>query len=213
MCIILWHILANRPHRWLLETSGLPFGLTGDMIREGAVGPGGGKGSCCPDPNRWLGMVFGMAARLAWGGLGTNLSAVEATPEVQEVIPIWRYWAEFGIKEATMVGWWDDDCPVTTSDPDVKATVYIKQREQLMLIAIGNFGKNDSSVTLTFKKSSGQLHSGGEQQLVAREIEAYQPAKTFSAASPIPVASKRGWLLEVALKSDDDTSERVASGQ
>ena len=31
---------------WLLETSGLPYGLTGDMI------------GACP-PNRWLGMVFG----------------------------------------------------------------------------------------------------------------------------------------------------------
>ena len=31
---------------WLLEASGLPYGLTGDMI------------GACP-PNRWLGMVFG----------------------------------------------------------------------------------------------------------------------------------------------------------
>ena len=56
------------------------------------------------DPNRWLGMVFGMAARLAWGGLGTNLSAVEATPEVQEVIPVWRFWGDWGIANAAMIG-------------------------------------------------------------------------------------------------------------
>lgn len=60
---------GQSPEWWLLETSGLPFGLTGDMIREGTVGPDGGctadgcvptRGKGCPDPNRWLGMVFGM---------------------------------------------------------------------------------------------------------------------------------------------------------
>ena len=42
----------------------LKFGLTGDMIREGTVGPDGcsqngcrpTRGKGCPDPNRWLGM-------------------------------------------------------------------------------------------------------------------------------------------------------------
>ena len=29
---------GQSPEWWLLETSGLPFGLTGDMIREGTVG-------------------------------------------------------------------------------------------------------------------------------------------------------------------------------
>ena len=50
---------------WLLETAGIPFGLTGDMIREGPVGPDGRENPLsCPDPNRWLGTVFGMASRL-----------------------------------------------------------------------------------------------------------------------------------------------------
>ena len=113
---------GQSPEWWLLETSGLPFGLTGDMIREGTGGDGGctqdgclpTKGEGCPDPNRWLGMVFGMGkcessatsaclidmtnaprflgTRLAWGGLGTNMSAVLASPEVQEVVPVWRFW-------------------------------------------------------------------------------------------------------------------------
>ena len=41
---------------WLLETAGIPFGLTGDMIREGPVGADGNENpAACPDPNRWLG--------------------------------------------------------------------------------------------------------------------------------------------------------------
>jgi len=49
-------------------------------------------------------MVFGMGTRLAWGGLGTNMSAVLASPEVQEVVPVWRFWNDWGIAEAQMLG-------------------------------------------------------------------------------------------------------------
>ena len=40
------------PDQWLVECSGIPFGLMGDMLQ------GGGK--------RWLGMVYGMTARMPW---------------------------------------------------------------------------------------------------------------------------------------------------
>ena len=43
----------------------------GDTIREGTTG-GASPGQGCPDPNRWLGMVFGMGTRL---GFGTPLGA------------------------------------------------------------------------------------------------------------------------------------------
>jgi hypothetical protein len=96
--------------------------------------------------------------------------------------------------------------PVTTSDPMVKATAYVKP-DQSMLIALGNFGSNKTTVTLTFKPGSDS--SGGRGILSARAIEAYQPARTFklefeagvgagaSAVSVgIPVQAKGGWLLE-----------------
>eukprot|EP01052_Picozoa_sp_SAG31_P007322 SAG31_NODE_348_length_17296_cov_5.089482_13_plen_305_part_00 len=232
---------GQSPEWWLLETSGLPFGLTGDMIREGTVGvptgqhPNGGcastgcvptKGKGCPDPNRWLGMVFGMGTRLAWGGLGTNMSAVLASPEVQEVVPLWRFWNDWNIAEAQMVGYWDAAVPVTTSSPLVKATVYVKA-DASMLIALANFGNQLTTVTLTFKGGGG----GGDikkigRKLSARAIEAYQPAREFTlevnaaagaeatvVSTGIPVHAKGGWLLETstgqnftatALKLDDD---------
>ena len=43
---------AMSPEQWLVECSGIPFGLMGDMLE------GGG--------NRWRGMLFGMTARLPW---------------------------------------------------------------------------------------------------------------------------------------------------
>lgn len=188
----------------MLESSGLPFGLTGDMIREGTVGPDGGctqdgclptAGTGCPDPNRWLGMVFGMGTRLAWGGLGTNMSAVLASPEVKEVVPLWRFWKDWGLGDTQMLGWWDDEVPVTTSDPLVKATAYVKA-DLSMLIALGNFGPKATTVTLTFK-------DGKARKLSARAIDAYQPAREFdvgvgSAITNVPVQAKGGWLLERA---------------
>ena len=54
--------------------------------------------------------------------------------------------------EAEMIGWWEDDCPVTTSVPseDVKATVY-KHPSGEVLVAVGNFGGNSTQVELVVK--------------------------------------------------------------
>ena len=58
---------------WLVEVSGIPFGLMGDMLH------GGG--------NKWLGMVFGMTTRLPWTTEGVTCDPVA----------VWRIWDEFGI--------------------------------------------------------------------------------------------------------------------
>ena len=56
---------------WLVEVSGIPFGLMGDMLH------GGG--------NQWLGMVFGMTLRLPWLTEG-----VVSDPRL-----VWKIWDEF----------------------------------------------------------------------------------------------------------------------
>ena len=71
----LWFVESFRynqmsPDAWLVEVSGIPFGLMGDMLQ------GGG--------NRWLGMVYGMTARMPWTGA--------ADPR-----PVWKVWDDFGI--------------------------------------------------------------------------------------------------------------------
>ena len=140
---------------------------------------------------RLTAVVAHRGTRLAWGGLGANMTAVLASPEVQEVVPVWRFWGEWGIADAQMVGWWDEAVLVTTSDPAVKATVYLKE-DKSMLIALGNFGSNMTRVTLTFQ-------DGKPKKLSARAIEAYQPARAFGAGEAVPVQAKGGWLLEVVV--------------
>ncbi len=93
----------ESPDYWLVEISGLPFGLFGEMLQ------GGG--------NPWRGMVYGMTGRYYQG----------ADPG-----RIWKVWDEFGIADAEMIGYWADACPVRTNRQDVLATVYRKEGKVLI---------------------------------------------------------------------------------
>jgi len=94
------------PDYWLVEVSGIPFGLMGEMLQDGG--------------NPWRGMIYGMTGRLPWAG---------------DPRPIWRVWDEFGIEDSRMVGYWSPSCPVRTSRRDVLATVYIGPNKTLVAIA------------------------------------------------------------------------------
>ncbi|MDE6264326.1 MAG: hypothetical protein K2M11_04190, partial [Paramuribaculum sp.] len=90
------------PANWLVESSGIPFGLTGDMLYRGG--------------NPWLGMQYGMTVRYPWFTEGVNCDPTQ----------IWKVWDDFGIDNSTMYGFWEENVPVTASDSDVKVTVYRK---------------------------------------------------------------------------------------
>jgi hypothetical protein len=97
----------NRsPDYWLIEVSGIPFGLYGEMLQDNG--------------NPWRGMVYGMTARYYSG----------ANPK-----PIWQYWDQFGIDKAKMLGYWSPNCPVKTSDPNVLATAYVRNGKTLISLA------------------------------------------------------------------------------
>ena len=96
----------SPPDYWLVEMSGIPFGLMGEMLQ------GGG--------NPWRGMVFGMTSRLPWAG---------------DPRPLWRAWDAFGIAGARMAGWWGAHPPVTTGRSDVLATAYILPGRTMVAVA------------------------------------------------------------------------------
>jgi len=86
-----------RPDYWLVEISGIPFGLMGEMLEKGG--------------NPWRGMTMGMTARLPWSG---------------DPAPLWKAWDAFGIQQSRMHGWWSGQDPVTTTDANVLATTWTK---------------------------------------------------------------------------------------
>ncbi|RLE01427.1 MAG: hypothetical protein DRI99_07355, partial [Candidatus Aminicenantes bacterium] len=94
------------PDYWLIEVSGIPFGLMGEMLQDGG--------------NPYRGMVYGMTARLPWAG---------------DPRAIWQIWDAFGIDKAEMYGYWSPNCPVRTNEPDILTTVYLKPGEALVALA------------------------------------------------------------------------------
>jgi hypothetical protein len=96
----------SKPDYWLVEISGIPFGLMGEMLEKGG--------------NPWRGMLYGMTARLPWSG---------------DPRPLWKLLDEFGIKEAEMLGYWSPACPVKTDRAEVLATAYRKKDSSLVAVA------------------------------------------------------------------------------
>ncbi len=109
----------SAPDYWLIEISGIPFGLMGEMLQDGG--------------NAWRGMIYGMTNRLPWSG--------------QNPARLWKVWDEFGIEEARMIGYWSPACPVKTDHADVLATAYVK--EGAALVALASWAKEPVRCRLT----------------------------------------------------------------
>jgi hypothetical protein len=83
---------------WLLEISGLPFGLSADMLGGDCRSPANCLSTAGPNPFR--GMVFGMTGRY---------------DEPTYASRLWHLWDEIGIEKMTMIGWFDADPAVHVS--------------------------------------------------------------------------------------------------
>ena len=109
------------PDYWLIEISGIPFGVMGEMLQ------GGG--------NPWRGMVYGITARL---------------PYMADPRPIWKVWDEFGMQGSRMIGYWVPNCPVKTNHQSVPATVYRKPSGALISLASWAAEKVDCRLAIDF---------------------------------------------------------------
>lgn len=96
----------ESPDFWMVEVSGIPFGIMGEMLQDGG--------------NPWRGMIYGMTSRLPWAGDPTSL---------------WNSWDEFKIEKSQMIGYWVESCPVKTDHKKVLATVYQKNDEVMISLA------------------------------------------------------------------------------
>ncbi len=109
---------AKNPDYWMVEISGMPFGLMGEMLQN--------------DGHMFRGMVYGMTNRSGWG-------------KVQPTA-IYALWDEFHIEASKMYGYWDSNCPVKVKNKKICATAYLK--EDAMLITIGSWSEQDEVVAL-----------------------------------------------------------------
>lgn len=109
----------NRaPDHWLIEVSGIPFGLAGQMLE------GGG--------NPWRGMVYGITNRAGW---------VKNSPE-----HLWRFFDKYHFSELEMIGYWENDCPVRCSNSSVKASIF--KNADVSIISLANWTDQGKKVSL-----------------------------------------------------------------
>jgi hypothetical protein len=153
----------ESPDYWLIEISGIPYGLTGEMLQ------GGG--------NPWRGMIYGMTGRLPWSGNPSSM---------------WKFWDEFGIAEAKLMGYWIADCPVRTNRKDVLATVYKKKIGAL--VSIASWAIEPISCRLKIDWNALGINSKGAK-LTAPYIEGFQDAALFLPGDEILIAPGKGRLL------------------
>ena len=110
------------PDYWLIEISGVPFGLLGEMLEKGG--------------NPWRGMLFGATSRLPWAG---------------DPRPLWKAWDDFGLAGSRMKGWWVPDTPVRTDRPGVLATTYLKPGRALVALASWEKEPVETALTIDWK--------------------------------------------------------------
>lgn len=95
----------NASDFWLVEMSGIPFGLMSETLDA---------------RNAFRGMIYGMLPRLPWSG---------------NPVPLWQLWDTFGMKDAVMHGYWEECSPVQTDNANLPATVYVNGNKALLVIA------------------------------------------------------------------------------
>jgi hypothetical protein len=155
----------SAPDFWMVETSGIPFGLMGEMLE------GGG--------NPWRGMIYGMTNRLPW--------TTNSDPR-----PLWKFWDDFGMDDTEMLGYWVPSAPVRTSRPEVLATTYMKPGKAL--VSVASWAKDPVEVALQIDWKRLGLDPA-TVTITAPAIEKFQDARTFKVGDPIPVEPSKGWLL------------------
>jgi hypothetical protein len=93
------------PDYWLTEVSGIPFGLTGEMLQDGG--------------HPYRGMVYGMTTRV-YGDYNPGA--------------LWKLFDDFDIADAEMLGYWVDRSPVKTDHNGIRSTIYRHQDKVLIAI-------------------------------------------------------------------------------
>ncbi len=96
---------ADNPRDfWLVEMSGIPFGLMSETLDA---------------HNIFRGLAFGMLPRLPWSG---------------NPAPEWKLFDDFGMNKAQMYGYWDERAGAATDNEQVSATVYRRNGAALVAL-------------------------------------------------------------------------------
>lgn len=111
------------PEYMLAEVSGIPYGVTGQMLE------GGG--------DLHLGMLYGMNNRYGW--------------HYKNAVQMYKIWDDFKIEDSRMLGYWHSKNPACTDNQNVLSTVYLKNDSAL--ICLYNFADKAQAFNLSLNSA------------------------------------------------------------
>ncbi len=150
---------------WLVAVSGIPFGIAGELLMA--------EGSC------QRGMVYGISHRLGW---------TQADPS-----PLWKWWDNFEIHKAEMLGYWMQACPVKTNHPAVKATAYVHKGKR-MAIAVASWAKEPVTIKLELDWKAVGLNPANVHASIP-EIATFQQGSTSVSLDAMTIEPNKGFIV------------------
>lgn len=143
------------PEYMLVEVSGIPYGLTGQMLE------GGG--------DLYLGMLYAMNNRFGW--------------HYKNAVQMYKIWDDFDIVNSKMLGYWHSENPVKTDNKNVLSTVYLKNNSALVCLynfdfcsQKFNFNLNSDLLGFTPKKAS-EIRFGKSDKKIRNMFKTYKLGK------------------------------------
>jgi hypothetical protein len=173
---------AASPDYWLVEMSGLVFGLTADMLRYSGMTPKHFTGLLFAETNRWQ----------------SGLDPESATTDPFVPVALWRLLADASIADAAMFGWWLADAlgpaalPVAAAagGDSLKVTTFaLPAARARAIVVIASFASASLRTSLLF--NNAVLGLPGNLTAYCLHIPALPP---FQAAAP---ASALGAAFDV----------------
>jgi len=161
-----WRDYNRMPDNWLVEVSGIPFGLPGQMLE------GGG--------NPWRGMVYGITSR---GGY----TKTDKSPE-----HLWKFFDEYDFSEREMIGYWEKKCPVLCSNPIIKASVY--KGESDLIISVANWSDREEKTSIAVNWSKLGIDPAGFEVSIP-EIKYFQDPQMTVSLNKINIPGEKGYLI------------------
>ncbi len=158
------------PWYWLVAISGVPFGVSGELLKEEA--------------SVQRGMVFGLSQRYGWmDGSKVNPSA------------LWKWWDSFGIAGADMLGFWQESCPVNVCNDLVKATAYV-HKGQRIAIAVASWAPERVAVRIELDWATVGL-APDRASITIPEISFFQTATGEVSLDSVSIEPGKGWIIVI----------------
>ena len=111
-----------EPDYWMTEVSGIPFGLTGEMLEKGG--------------RPYHGLIYGMTTRVYHKYNPGN---------------IWKIFDDFGISDSRMIGYWVDYAPIKVDNTKVKCTIYKRDDKVLISLASWSKNDEDVNLLIDWE--------------------------------------------------------------